>query len=264
MMKAIVSSLVLNNKPHTLQIGLIDPKRREVTPFLRGIAPHLMAPIAQETEKQVELLETAVSLMENRVMGYPDPRVFIIVDELADLCLSGGVKVVDMLTRIAQRGREPGVHLIACTQKPASSHIGPLLKANLPARLTGRVFNAEDSKVATGLPQIGAEKLTRAGSFILVTGGSCVRIQGALMGPTLFANLPYRELGKPNPQGVVAVDLPHEELSLAQRVAQTMRQIEDSGGTPSKTSVTRRLFGTDGGDSWQKVSKVWEEAKSLN
>jgi len=102
------------------------------------------------------------------------------VDELADLVQTGGAPVIEMLTRIAQRGREAGFHLIACTQKPSAKVVGSLLKANLPLRLVGRVLSAEDARVATGISGSGAEKLMGSGDFIAVTAGRVIRFQAAM------------------------------------------------------------------------------------
>jgi S-DNA-T family DNA segregation ATPase FtsK/SpoIIIE len=99
---------------------------------------------------------------------------------MADLCAVGGARVVELLTRIAQRGREAGIHLIGCTQKPSSKAIGSLLKANLPLRLVGRVLSAEDARMASGMPATGAEKLLGSGDFIAVAMGKVIRFQAAL------------------------------------------------------------------------------------
>jgi S-DNA-T family DNA segregation ATPase FtsK/SpoIIIE len=66
------------------------------------------------------------------------PRIVVAVDELTDLLSGGGKGMEAALTRLAQRGREAGIHLVAGAQKPASSALGPMLKANFPARLVGR------------------------------------------------------------------------------------------------------------------------------
>jgi S-DNA-T family DNA segregation ATPase FtsK/SpoIIIE len=87
------------------------------------------------------------------------------------------------LTRLAQRGREAGIHLVAGAQKPSASVLGPLLKANFPARLVGRVGSTEDARVAAGLSGSGAEKLLGRGDFLAVASGQTTRFQAAWIPP---------------------------------------------------------------------------------
>jgi S-DNA-T family DNA segregation ATPase FtsK/SpoIIIE len=115
-----------------------------------------------------------------------EPRVVVVIDELADLLMTGtgrernvGAEIQHSLTRLAQRGREAGIHLVACTQKPVSRVVGSLAKANFPVRLVGRVTSAEEAKVATGYPGTGAERLRGPGDFISVAGGQITRFQAA-------------------------------------------------------------------------------------
>jgi len=85
------------------------------------------------------------------------------------------------LTRLTQRGREAGLHLVACTQKPSAAVIGGLVKSNFPVRLVGSVASPEDAKVATGLAQTGAEKLLGQGDFLVVAKGQVTRMQAAYL-----------------------------------------------------------------------------------
>ncbi|MEZ4717561.1 MAG: hypothetical protein R2851_15965 [Caldilineaceae bacterium] len=87
------------------------------------------------------------------------------------------------LTRLSQRGREAGIHLVACTQKPTSAIIGGALKANFPVRLVGAVASKEEARYATGVSDSGAEKLEGKGDFLLVAKGDVVRFQSAWLGP---------------------------------------------------------------------------------
>ena len=94
----------------------------------------------------------------------------------------GGSKVESAVARIAQRGREAGIHLVACTQKPTASLIGSAVKANFPVRLVGLVAGADEARYATGVAGSGAEKLEGRGDFLLVAGGETVRFQAAWLG----------------------------------------------------------------------------------
>jgi S-DNA-T family DNA segregation ATPase FtsK/SpoIIIE len=112
-----------------------------------------------------------------------EPRVVVVLDELADLmhANAGGKALADPLTRLVQRGREAGIHVIACTQKPSSQVIGTLTRANFPVRLVGRVVSPEDARVAAGIGGTGAERLAGRGDFLAVAAGQVIRFQAAFV-----------------------------------------------------------------------------------
>lgn len=169
---------------HPAEVGLvvIDPKRSAEVGFEQAIRRHLLLPIVREAERAAAVLQRVAEVMERRTVGGGvQPRVVVYVDEAADVCQVGGSAVVGLLTRLAQRGREAGIHLVVCTQKPSARAVGSLLKANLPLRLVGRVVSAEDARVAAGIGGTGAEKLLGSGDFLAVNGGQVVRFQAALL-----------------------------------------------------------------------------------
>lgn len=179
--QSVLMSLCQTHRPYELGAIVIDPKRRDRDVFGQAVERHLLLPPARAINDVVPALARVVEAMERRaIQTEPLPRIVVYVDELADLCQTGGSSVLDPLTRIAQRGRESGIHLVACTQKPSSKAIGPLLKANLPLRLVGRVTSAEDARVASGMAGSGAEKLAGAGDFVAVSGGRAIRFQAAM------------------------------------------------------------------------------------
>jgi DNA segregation ATPase FtsK/SpoIIIE-like protein len=178
LMQTIIMSLALLNHRRQLQFVLIDPKGRAFEPMAR--LPHLLRPIVTEPDRAVQALSDLVNLMEQRDRSrVTDPRVIVAIDELADLVQTGGPAILEGLGRLVQRGREAGIHVIGATQKPSSSIIGPLVKANFPVRLVGRVVSAEDARVAAGVGGTGAEKLTGRGDFVAVYGPGLIRFQAA-------------------------------------------------------------------------------------
>lgn len=182
LMRALVTSLALTHRQSQLQLALIDPKGRGFGP-LAGL-PHLIAPVATSLHDVVDLLGRLVAEMERRdAANLCLPRIVVVVDELTDLMVSAGKNVEPALTRLAQRGREAGLHLVAGAQKPASAVLGSMLKANFPARLVGRVGSVEDARVATGLSASGAEKLQGRGDFLAVAAGNLTRFQAAWIPP---------------------------------------------------------------------------------
>lgn len=178
LMRALIASLAMTHRQSKLQIVLIDPKRRGFLPL--GGLPHLIDDIAADAGSALGLLEKLVMEMERRdATGISSPHIVIAVDELLDLLAVGGKPVETALTRIAQRGREAGLHLIAGAQKPSASALGGMLKANFPVRLVGRVGSAEDARVAAGVSGTGAEKLIGRGDFVAVASGQTIRFQAA-------------------------------------------------------------------------------------
>jgi S-DNA-T family DNA segregation ATPase FtsK/SpoIIIE len=176
--RTVVASLVWHNSQRALQVVLVDPKGRGFSPFA-GL-PHLAHPVITDVEEAAEVLGWLVEEMEARdAQGRCEPRVVVAVDELADLVQVGGRAVEQQLVRLTQRGREAGLHLVACTQRPAAAVIGGLMKSNFPVRLVGAVASPEDAKVATGLGGTGAERLLGQGDFLVVAKGQVTRMQAA-------------------------------------------------------------------------------------
>jgi S-DNA-T family DNA segregation ATPase FtsK/SpoIIIE len=176
--RTIVASLALNNSQRSLQLVLIDPKGRGFQPF-EGL-PHLLMPVATRVDEALPLLQRLVAEMERRdAEARSEPRLVVVLDELADLVQVGGREMEAALTRLTQRGREAGIHLVACTQKPAAAVIGGLMKSNFPVRIVGSVPSPEDAKVATGMGGTGAERLLGQGDFLVVAQGQVTRMQAA-------------------------------------------------------------------------------------
>ncbi len=178
LLRSMILSLALGNRRSALQMVLIDPKGRGFAP-LNGL-PHLLRPVLSETSEALEALQMLVQEMLRRDReGRSEPRIAVFVDELADLAQEGGASCAELLTRLAQRGREAGIHLVVGTQKPTSQVAGPLFKSNFPVRLVGRVASPEDARVAAGIGGTGAERLLGRGDFLAVASGEVIRFQSA-------------------------------------------------------------------------------------
>jgi len=174
--RTMALSLALFNPPRELQVVLIDPKRRGFAPLAR--LPHLLVPLVDDAGGAAGVLSRLTAEMERRDRRRSSsPRIAVFIDELADLVMAGGTAIEEPLTRLAQRGRQAGIHLIACTQRPTAAVIGGLVKSNFPVRIVGSVASAEDAKVAAGLPRTGAERLLGRGDFLVIARGDQVRIQ---------------------------------------------------------------------------------------
>lgn len=189
--RTLLASLAYYNAPESLRMILIDPKGRGFGPL--AALPHVMGGVVSSPQAGAERLAQVVGEMERRDRArISTPRLIVAVDELADLLQTGGAAVEQALTRLAQRGREAGIHLVACTQKPTAALIGGAMKANFPVRLVGAVAGKDEARYASGLRDSGAEKLGGKGDFLLVAHGECVRFQAAWFGPDDLATLVHR------------------------------------------------------------------------
>jgi len=167
--RAIALSLAALNSPADVQLLLIDPKGTKFRDL--GRLPHLLTDVILEPAHGVHVLRELESVMiERDRIGISSPRIVSIIDELADLVFSDAA-ILEPVARIAQRGREAGVHLVVCTQKPTVDVVGRLARANFPVRLVGSVTTPEEAKIASGQPQTSAEKLLGRGDFLLVQQG---------------------------------------------------------------------------------------------
>lgn len=174
----MIASLAEHNSPESVRFLLIDVKGGRELGKLNSL-PHIIGATCTTATDAAAQLASAVTTMEKRDReGRSTPAIVIVIDELADL-ISQCPETITSITRLAQRGRESGVHLIAGTQRPSSAALGGLMKANFPARLVGRVLSPEDSKVATGLAGQNAEALQGRGDFLIVGPAQTIRFQVA-------------------------------------------------------------------------------------
>ena len=179
--RALLASLAYYNPVSALHLILIDPKRRGFAPLAQ--LPHAVCGIIDSTEGAIHHLHNLVAEMERRDQtGINQPTLIVAIDELADLMQTGAQKVEALLTRLAQRGRQAGIHLVACTQKPSASLIGSAIKANFPVRLVGAVASRDEARYAAGISDSGAEKLMGRGDFLLIKQGESIRFQAAWLG----------------------------------------------------------------------------------
>ena len=207
-LNCIITSLLMRSTPDQVRLILIDPKQVEMGQY--GRLPHLLTQPVTNPKKAANALGWAVKEMERRydllvevgfrdIGGYnaafdrgdliPEPGVekeyerlpfiVVVVDELNDLMMVAARDVEDSITRIAQKARAVGIHLIIATQRPSVNVITGVIKANIPARMAFAVSSLTDSRVILDRP--GAEKLVGKGDMLLLPGNTNIaqRVQGS-------------------------------------------------------------------------------------
>jgi S-DNA-T family DNA segregation ATPase FtsK/SpoIIIE len=109
------------------------------------------------------------------------PRIIVIIDELADLMMTVGREIEESITRLAQKARAAGIHLILATQRPSVDVITGLIKANFPARMSFQVTSRTDSR--TILDANGADRLLGQGDMLFLPPGTArlQRLHGAFV-----------------------------------------------------------------------------------
>lgn len=203
---SMITSLLTRTKPHEVKMIMIDPKMVELNVY-NGV-PHLLTPVVTNPKKASQALKKVVDEMERRyelfsesgsrnIEGYNAwlwrhndeadekrpmlPYIVVIIDELADLMMIAPKDVEDSITRLAQKARAAGIHIIIATQRPSVDVITGVIKANIPSRIAFNVSSGTDSR--TILDTGGAEKLLGKGDMLFLPVGESrpTRIQGAFL-----------------------------------------------------------------------------------
>jgi hypothetical protein len=193
---SIIGSLLFAKAPHQIRLVLVDPKGVELTPY-NGV-PHLVSPVISDLAGFKGALKGLITVMQRRYkrmerLGTRDihtyntkakrrmPHVVLIVDELAELMITGGREIEGGLVRLAQMGRAIGIHLVLATQRPTVDVVTGHLKANIPTRIAFAVTSQTDSRVI--LDATGAENLLGMGDMLLLERGATQprRIQGTFL-----------------------------------------------------------------------------------
>ena len=131
------------------------------------------------------LFDIDKALNEGESIEAPDleplPNLVVVVDELADMMLTVGKKVEQLISRLAAKARASGIHMIIATQRPSVDVITGLIKANIPARIAFQVSAKVDSR--TILDQMGAENLLGNGDMLYIAPASStpIRVHGAFV-----------------------------------------------------------------------------------
>ena len=209
----IIASFMLTRSPHDVRLILVDPKMVELQMF--QVVPHLELPVVTDMRQATNVLLWAVEKMEGRYDLFKNagvkniktynalgeeklrermgeefneertprhvPYIVLIIDEMADLMMQSKKEAEQAITRLAQKSRAVGIHVIVATQRPSTDVITGVIKGNLPCRIAFQVASKIDSRVI--LDAMGAEKLLGQGDMLYTPPqtGQLRRVQGALV-----------------------------------------------------------------------------------
>ena len=213
----MILSILFRATPDEVRLIMIDPKMLELSIY-EGI-PHLLTPVVTDMKLAANALNWCVNEMERRyrlmsrlgmrnLVSYNDtireaaeqgrkipnpfsltpdnpepleklPLIVVVVDEFADLMMTAGKKIEELIARIAQKARAAGIHLILATQRPSVDVMTGLIKTNIPMRIAFQVSSKIDSH--TIFSQKGAENLLGKGDMLIRTSGAdyLQRVHGA-------------------------------------------------------------------------------------
>ena len=215
-LNSIIASILMTQRPDRCKLILVDPKMVEMSQFKN--IPHLMSPIVTDLNRAQAVLEWAAIKMDERysllaeagvrnITAYnglePEqikerfeptndaewakipkriPQIIIVIDELADLMMTSPKEVEHCLSRLAQKSRAVGIHIVVATQRPEVKVVTGLIKSNIPCRIAFRVASRTDSRIV--LDQNGAELLMGQGDMLFLPPGSAelIRAQGTFLG----------------------------------------------------------------------------------
>ena len=235
---SMILSMLYKATPEEVRMIMIDPKMLELSVY-EGI-PHLLAPVVTDMKLAANALTWCVNEMEKRyrlmshvgvrnLEGYnqkiaqaaaqgrkianpfsytPDdpepleklPFIVVVVDEFADLMMTAGKQIEQLIARLAQKARAAGIHLILATQRPSVDVITGLIKANIPTRIAFQVSSKIDSR--TVLDQMGAENLLGQGDMLFLPPGTGYpqRVHGAFVADNEVHKVAdyWKQFGEPN------------------------------------------------------------------
>lgn len=211
-LNAIITSLLYSKRPEELKFVMVDPKMLEFSVY-EELENHFLAKlpdvdkaIITDMTKVVPTLNSLCIEMDNRyhqltqarVRGIKEynqqvrnrenvainggqlmPYIVLVVDEFADLIMTSGKEVEQPITRLAQKARAAGIHMIIATQRPSTDVITGLIKANFPARIAFKVFSMIDSRTILDSP--GANQLIGRGDMLFYQGKEMIRLQCAFL-----------------------------------------------------------------------------------
>lgn len=201
-LNTLITSLYVRHYNDT-EIVAIDPKGVEFKAF----APLKNFSYIDNNELAIAMFKKLCEIMDDRYIKLakvncrsieeynekyaPMSRIVVIVDEFADMLMTGGKEVEKHIVRLAQKARACGIHLILATQRPSADVITGLIKTNIPTRVCLSVKSQVDSRII--LDEKGGEKLRGHGDMLFQMNGERypIRVQGIYLTNNEILNIIY-------------------------------------------------------------------------
>ncbi len=208
----IINSILFKKHPALVKFVMIDPKQVELSLYSRleyhylATLPGAVDPIITEVKDAAKVLKSLIAEMEDRyrllklaqvrnIKEYNQkfikrkirekdghrfmPYIVTIIDEFADLVMVGGKEIEFSITRLSQKARAIGIHLVIATQRPSTDVVTGLIKNNFPTRIALKVMSVADSK--TIIDTTGANQLIGKGDMLYLYGSNIKRLQCAFI-----------------------------------------------------------------------------------
>ncbi len=216
---AIMLSLLYKATNREVRFILVDANRAALSQY--ADLPHLLTPVINKVEAMSQSFRWCVAEMERRyrlmadlgvrnIEGYnrkvkeiaepeenetiplelsPIPYIVIVVHEIAEVTLGANHDIEEYITRLAQKARAAGIHMLLATQRPTVNVVTGLMKTNFPSRIAFRVTSQNESRTVLG--QHGAESLLNNGDMLYLTPGTGlpVRVHGPLVSEAEVKNV---------------------------------------------------------------------------
>lgn len=201
-LNSLIISLYINHWNDT-EIVAIDPKGVEFKQF----SPLKNFSYIDSTEVAIAMFRKLCEIMDKRYIklakancrsideynkkNMPMSRIVIVVDEFADMLITGGKEAEKYIVRLAQKARAAGMHLILATQRPSADVVTGLIKTNIPTRVCLSVKSQVDSRII--LDEKGGEKLKGHGDMLFQKNGERkpIRVQGVYLKDNEIINIIY-------------------------------------------------------------------------
>lgn len=264
---SMIMTIIMRTYPNQVKLMLIDPKQVEFVRYQEE--SHLFCPVISKPESAILALKKLCDEMDRRftvlskcrvanLEEYNDirkirpseyesmPYIVTVIDEFADLMQTGGNEVTRYVTRIAQKARACGIHLIIATQRPSKDNVPMIIKANVPCRIGLSCSSQIDSRVI--LDENGAETLLGKGDLLFKCPGkkSLIRAQSPFISPSdMNVVLQYviDRAGDPQyDQNFLDLDIDEnneEESNPEGDLYSDVKEFVSTTGITSKTSIMR-------------------------
>ncbi len=208
----IINSILFKKHPALVKFVMIDPKQVELSLYSKleyhylATLPGAEEPIVTDVKDAARILKSLIAEMEDRyrllklaqvrnIKEYNQkfikrkirekdghrfmPYIVTVIDEFADLIMVGGKEIEFAITRLSQKARAIGIHLVIATQRPSTDVVTGLIKNNFPTRIALKVMSVADSR--TIIDTTGANQLIGKGDMLYLYGSHLSRLQCAFI-----------------------------------------------------------------------------------